>query len=208
MTRILTVALLCAASSLGCSAINSRTAANGCGSCGGQPSHLATSQFAPRPAIERAGYESRMGVCDLQGGCGSSCGGGSLVDADCDFVNDCVGTVLDCNGCGDACGGGCNDGAGACCCGGRGECACCQRLRQWWSNNCACNAAGKCACCCKMRAVVATARNAVCDPRAAVTDANYNFNQGPSSAQVAYPYYTTRGPRDYFLNNPPSIGPY
>lgn len=31
--------------------------------------------------------------------------------------------------------------------------------------------------------------------------------QGPPSAQVAYPYYTTRGPRDYFANEPMSIGP-
>lgn len=30
--------------------------------------------------------------------------------------------------------------------------------------------------------------------------------QGPQSAQVAYPYYTTRGPRDYFANQPSSIG--
>jgi hypothetical protein len=30
--------------------------------------------------------------------------------------------------------------------------------------------------------------------------------QGPPSAQVAYPYYTIRGPRDFFLDNPPSIG--
>lgn len=29
---------------------------------------------------------------------------------------------------------------------------------------------------------------------------------GPSTAQVAYPYYTTRGPRDFLLNNPPNIG--
>ncbi len=29
---------------------------------------------------------------------------------------------------------------------------------------------------------------------------------GPATAQVAYPYYTTRGPRDFFVNNPPSIG--
>ncbi|WP_254512120.1 hypothetical protein [Anatilimnocola floriformis] len=34
----------------------------------------------------------------------------------------------------------------------------------------------------------------------------YNGPQGPAAAQVAYPYYTTRGPRDYFANNPPSIG--
>jgi hypothetical protein len=31
--------------------------------------------------------------------------------------------------------------------------------------------------------------------------------QGPPQAAVAYPYYTTRGPRDFFANNPNSIGP-
>jgi hypothetical protein len=30
---------------------------------------------------------------------------------------------------------------------------------------------------------------------------------GPQAAAVAYPYYTTRGPRDFLMNNPPSIGP-
>jgi hypothetical protein len=30
--------------------------------------------------------------------------------------------------------------------------------------------------------------------------------QGPPTAQIAYPYYTTRGPRDFLLDNPPSIG--
>ena len=29
---------------------------------------------------------------------------------------------------------------------------------------------------------------------------------GPASAAYAYPYYTVRGPRDYFMKNPPSIG--
>ncbi len=29
---------------------------------------------------------------------------------------------------------------------------------------------------------------------------------GPPAPTVTYPYYTTRGPRDYFLNNPPTIG--
>jgi hypothetical protein len=29
---------------------------------------------------------------------------------------------------------------------------------------------------------------------------------GPPTGAVTYPYYTTRGPRDYFTNNPPSIG--
>ena len=27
------------------------------------------------------------------------------------------------------------------------------------------------------------------------------------SARITYPYYTTRGPRDFLAKNPPSIGP-
>jgi hypothetical protein len=34
----------------------------------------------------------------------------------------------------------------------------------------------------------------------------YGGPAGPPTAQVAYPYYTTRGPRDFLLDNPPSIG--
>lgn len=36
---------------------------------------------------------------------------------------------------------------------------------------------------------------------------NQPFTPGPPSAQVAYPYYSFRGPRDFLLDNPPSIGP-
>jgi hypothetical protein len=32
------------------------------------------------------------------------------------------------------------------------------------------------------------------------------FTAGPPTATVAYPYYTHRGPRDFLLDNPPSIG--
>ena len=35
----------------------------------------------------------------------------------------------------------------------------------------------------------------------------YQGPPGPSVGAVTYPYYTTRGPRDFFLDNPPSIGP-
>jgi len=35
-----------------------------------------------------------------------------------------------------------------------------------------------------------------------------SFNPGPPTGQVAYPYYTTRGPRDFLRDKPPSIGPY
>lgn len=33
------------------------------------------------------------------------------------------------------------------------------------------------------------------------------FTPGPPTGQVAYPYYTVRGPRDFLQDNPPSIGP-
>jgi len=32
------------------------------------------------------------------------------------------------------------------------------------------------------------------------------FNPGPPTGTVAYPYYTHRGPRDFLLDNPPTIG--
>lgn len=34
-----------------------------------------------------------------------------------------------------------------------------------------------------------------------------NFVQGPPTGAVTYPYYTVRGPRDFLLDNPRSIGP-
>jgi hypothetical protein len=35
----------------------------------------------------------------------------------------------------------------------------------------------------------------------------YRRYAGPQTGQVVYPYYTTRGPRDFLNPNPPSIGP-
>ncbi len=32
------------------------------------------------------------------------------------------------------------------------------------------------------------------------------FNPGPPTGTVTYPYYTHRGPRDFLLDNPPTIG--
>ncbi|MCM2369555.1 hypothetical protein [Aporhodopirellula aestuarii] len=37
--------------------------------------------------------------------------------------------------------------------------------------------------------------------------ASQPFTPGAPTAQVAYPYYTHRGPRDFLMANPPSIGP-
>jgi len=33
------------------------------------------------------------------------------------------------------------------------------------------------------------------------------YAAGPPTPTVTYPYYTTRGPRDFLLDNPPGIGP-
>jgi hypothetical protein len=35
----------------------------------------------------------------------------------------------------------------------------------------------------------------------------YEFAAGPPTGAVTYPYYTTRGPRDYLAKNPRGIGP-
>jgi hypothetical protein len=45
-------------------------------------------------------------------------------------------------------------------------------------------------------------------PHAGGYPAMTNYNPGPPVGQTAYPYYTTRGPRDFLQNNPPTIGPY
>lgn len=39
------------------------------------------------------------------------------------------------------------------------------------------------------------------------TRPQFNGPAGPPSAAITYPYYTTRGPRDFLLKNPPPIGP-
>lgn len=39
-----------------------------------------------------------------------------------------------------------------------------------------------------------------------MSNTEFRGNSGPGAAQVAYPYYTTRGPRDFLVNNPPTIG--
>ena len=41
----------------------------------------------------------------------------------------------------------------------------------------------------------------------AMAPANPAMQQaGPAGAAYAYPYYTVRGPRDFFMKNPPSLG--
>jgi hypothetical protein len=48
------------------------------------------------------------------------------------------------------------------------------------------------------------------DYGAALSHSDYrndnNVGSGVPAPATAYPYYTNRGPRDFFANNPPSIG--
>lgn len=85
-------------------------------------------------------------------------------------------------GCGSGCGGGCNSGGWAG--GGGGECC----DSGCGGGGCGCNGGGSFA-----------AR----PPR----NSNGAFDDGPPGGQVAYPYYTNRGPRDFLVRNPQSIGP-
>jgi len=47
------------------------------------------------------------------------------------------------------------------------------------------------------------------EERAALAASDYGATQpaGPPTGAVAYPYYTTRGPRDFLAKCPPPIGP-
>jgi hypothetical protein len=47
------------------------------------------------------------------------------------------------------------------------------------------------------------------EEKAALAGSDYGATQpaGPPTGAVAYPYYTTRGPRDFLAKNPASIGP-
>ncbi|MBN2127846.1 MAG: hypothetical protein JW741_00035 [Sedimentisphaerales bacterium] len=53
-----------------------------------------------------------------------------------------------------------------------------------------CGDCGQCERCCRLRGLC-----------------RQPINPGPPTGAVAYPYYTTRGPRDFLSSNPRSIGP-
>lgn len=72
--------------------------------------------------------------------------------------------------------------------------------------DCACNGCDSCQDGgCKLSQMAASNGPSMCP--LGPGDSVYDFNPGPPSGQTAYPYYTTRGPRDFLMANPPSIGP-
>jgi len=149
------------------------------------------------------------GSCDPGGcGCGASgCGG-------CD-VGGCNAGGCNAGGCGCGAGGcgGCNVGG----CGDRGG-----MIRGCAGNFCDGRCGGHCGVALykasfAMQNMGGAARHALrhIPPVARLADHAYaqaagGCHQGPlgpSTAAVTYPYYTTRGPRDFLMANPPSIGP-
>lgn len=199
---VLALAVFCSA---GCRAMGPKCGQScgpACGnSCGQQccePCHAQTAKHAPRPE-----------------GCGDSCGHGNL-ETGCPGGGCCVFDRY----CGSDCGPGYPNGVYDCSpcgsprwgCTGHGhpfgyktghECYC---SNDGCGQNCVCPQCGRgycgggpgvgCQCLCPYCG---------CGPSG---DHNYNFNPGPPTAQTAYPYYTLRGPRDFLMGNPPSIGPY
>ena len=156
MLRFAAVAAALVMSSAGCSMMNS------CGSCGDTIG--CTGPQCPTPAYggitSRGPCQPGLGICDRLGW-----------------------TQRGCAECVDGCGGGCGL-FGSGCCGG-GQCGGC-------NNSCLQNCLGKLL---------------DCNGCQGCGDQHYNFTPGPPTGQVAYPYYTTRGPRDFLMANPPSIGP-
>jgi hypothetical protein len=156
-------------------------------SSGRTAGYVAASQRAPRPAISRdyrkPGPEPAVQLAAYADGCcDASCG--------CDECTSCGCPVEDsgccANGC---CEGGCSTGP-------------CRRLIDGIAgggcgngNGCGPGGCGICG------------AHGLC-PHSGGYPEYPAFNPGPAVGQVAYPYYTVRGPRDFLRNNPPTIGPY
>ncbi|MCI0334231.1 MAG: hypothetical protein L0228_13515 [Planctomycetes bacterium] len=212
MKRTLVVLALAAISSAGCRAMDAHRG-QGCGEpCGAacedeccEPCHVTTARHAPRP----------IGPNGFHGG-----GRGGNLEASCPGGNGCCFDRY----CGSQCGPGCHPGPYDCspcysphwgCTGhrhpagykdGRG-CLCQGQIPGHCPQpgpHCPCCGHGYCCSCCGPPAPGCPC----CCCGGASGDHNYNFMPGPPVAQTAYPYYTLRGPRDFLLDNPPSIGPY
>jgi hypothetical protein len=153
---------------------------------GGQPAHVTTSRSASRPTILRGynkgGPELGVKLASFNNNCTDAGCGCAETDCGCavDGGNGCGGGLFGASG-GLFGGGGCGaDG----CNGGP-----CRRVIDGI-------ASGGCGPGCGL------------GPHGGGYPEYPSFNQGPPVGQVAYPYYTTRGPRDFLHPHPPTIGPY
>jgi len=197
MKRLLAVlALAAATTAAGCQGVGPRGNFAGGGRGGSGP--IATSRSAPRPNnLRQDPCCQQCSHCD-GAGCGScvgdSCVGGAVANTCagcpvCEAGEDCQLFERYCGSCNECGGGGCYGGCGTC--GTQG------RPHQGYQGGGVVGAG---------RGILRATRGSIQDM--AAQDNQYNFNPGPPVGQTAYPYYTTRGPRDFLNRNPPSIGPY
>ena len=222
MKQLLLLVAVCAMATTGCVGSN-KFVRNNCGpAC-----HVARSQAAPRPNVVRTacydgqcptGYEMNYAGALFHGlkpcSCDSACDCGDCCECTCGCPEDCCcecscGCAEDCC-CGDEC---CGDGCcGECCDCDNGGCGLIDRMRCrggcGLGGGCgACSACGGRGCGLCQRVAGRLAAGGCC-PHSGGYPASYNFTPGPQSGQTAYPYYTTRGPRDFLMCNPAPLGPY
>lgn len=156
------------------------------GCCGQVNDPYACGGCCPRGGCAQGGY----GQCGCgQCGCGDECGYGQNCGGNSCMFNRYCGpsNTVGCGPSGPYDYGACGRMNGPCGCGhgcGHGGADC------------------GCSCCSQPPA------GGCCQPCCPSGDHMYNFAPGPPTAQTAYPYYTTRGPRDFLMGNPPPIGPY
>ncbi|WP_145056754.1 hypothetical protein [Adhaeretor mobilis] len=166
----------------------------GGGGCGCDPCHVSRSNSAPRPLICRDAClpcNGGLGLfkrkkdagCDVDCGCVGDCG--DYCDVCCDDGG-CAGDA----GC-DVCGAGC---------GKNRTCRNCLERLRGARDQISCGWDDRC------RSHVGNIASGLC-PNGGGYPASYNHNPGPPTGQVAYPYYTVRGPRDFLQANPTRIGP-
>jgi hypothetical protein len=177
--------------------------ATSCGPSCGDSCQAMRMRNAPRPIGCCEGY---AGTCGRSGNCEANCPGGNCCVFNRYHGSECgpqyPAGPYDCSPC-NSCNWGCN---------GHQHPNGYKNLRECYCQNQRCNGQPNCVCqrcgrgyCGGGPGVGCNCPFCGCGPSG---DQNYNFNPGPPVAQTAYPYYTLRGPRDFLLGNPPSIGPY
>ena len=186
---MLSAAVLCLAAS-GCARL-------ACRDCG-QGGHVTRSQQAPRPIIARTMVQDdstsllgRHKKCSLLGG---------------GLLGRSHGSAHSCTDCDGSDYGSCDDDAGYYDCGAGS----CDHGEGCHDPQCDANARGGpslCGSCGGQGCRECRLGKALC-PHSGGYPERPIFNPGPPVGQVAYPYYTVRGPRDFLQDNPPSIGPY
>lgn len=156
-----------------------------CRDCG-QGGHVTRSQRAPRPAITRTMVQDDS--TNLLGR-----------HKKCSLLGKSIGNANSCTDCGDNYCESCNSGAESC---ETGE-------SYYDSQGNADSRCGpsRCGSCGGQGCQECRLGKALC-PHSGGYPERTMFNPGPPVGQVAYPYYTVRGPRDFLQDNPPSIGPY